>query len=98
MTWPIVILPPAELELADAVAWYESREPHLGIDFVDAFDDACRRIALQPESYQRLADSGFRQVVMRRFPFVVVFELRQSEVRVLALAHGSRRPGYWLAR
>ena len=98
MTWPLVILPPVEAELADAVAWYESREPHLGMDFVDAFDDALLRIAEQPEGYQPLGDSAFRQVVLRRFPFVVVYELRPREVRVLALAHGSRRPGYWLGR
>lgn len=98
MSWPLVILSPVEVELADAVSWYEAREPGLGYDFVEAFDATIERISDRPEAYQRLADSRFRRASLRRFPYVVVFEVRGTEVRVVALAHGSRRPDYWKGR
>ncbi|RLT05905.1 MAG: type II toxin-antitoxin system RelE/ParE family toxin, partial [Planctomycetota bacterium] len=33
-----------------------------------------------------------------RFPYKIIFEMIQNEVVVLAVAHGSRRPNYWLKR
>jgi hypothetical protein len=39
-----------------------------------------------------------KAVLLRRFPFVVFFQDLEDEVRVFAVAHGKRRPGYWLRR
>jgi hypothetical protein len=33
-----------------------------------------------------------------RFPYQIVLELRRESVLVLAVAHTSRRPGYWRRR
>jgi plasmid stabilization system protein ParE len=98
VTRQLVILSPVEAELADAVEWYEAREQGLGHEFIEAFDAAVARIAERPESHQRLSDSEFRQVLLRRFPFVIIYEVRRAEIRIVALAHTSRRPGYWLGR
>lgn len=32
---------------------------------------------------------------MRRFPYSVVYHLSGEVIRVIAVAHQSRRPGYW---
>jgi plasmid stabilization system protein ParE len=39
-----------------------------------------------------------RRYLLRRFPFFVVFRETPDRVEVLAIAHGRRRPGYWLGR
>lgn len=39
-----------------------------------------------------------RGAVLRRFPYRVVFEELEDEVRVLAVAHKGRDPGFWLGR
>jgi plasmid stabilization system protein ParE len=41
---------------------------------------------------------GKRRVLMRRFPYSVVYAVEGDEIRILAVAHHSRRPGYWRAR
>jgi plasmid stabilization system protein ParE len=41
---------------------------------------------------------GTRRFSTRRFPFSVIYTVVDSELRVLAVAHQSRRPGYWLRR
>jgi hypothetical protein len=34
----------------------------------------------------------------RRFPFRVVYELQPDRIWIVAVAHLSRRPGYWTRR
>jgi toxin ParE1/3/4 len=41
---------------------------------------------------------GKRRVLMRRFPFALIYAVVDDEVRILAVAHASRRPGYWSER
>jgi hypothetical protein len=35
---------------------------------------------------------------LRKFPFSVIYYVRKNEVRVVALAHHSRKPGYGVTR
>jgi plasmid stabilization system protein ParE len=42
--------------------------------------------------------SGRRRLVMRRFPYSLVYTVVGDELRILAVAHQSRRPGYWRGR
>jgi toxin ParE1/3/4 len=37
---------------------------------------------------------GTRRMVLRRFPFVIVFREVAAGVEIIAGAHGRRRPGY----
>jgi hypothetical protein len=32
------------------------------------------------------------------FPFAIVYIELETEIRILAVAHGSREPGYWRRR
>jgi hypothetical protein len=41
---------------------------------------------------------GTRRLVLRRFPFAIVYRLAGEFVLVLAIAHMRRRPGYWRGR
>lgn len=41
---------------------------------------------------------GTRRLVLRRFPFSIVYTISGHDIRVLAVAHHSRRPGYWRQR
>jgi len=41
---------------------------------------------------------GKRRFVMKHFPFGVIYTVVGDQLRVLAVAHHSRRPGYWRGR
>jgi plasmid stabilization system protein ParE len=41
---------------------------------------------------------GRRRWLLTRFPFAVVYRVTDDSIRVLAVAHHRRRPGYWQAR
>lgn len=100
---PIVkISPDAAQELEEAAAWYEHAHAGLGTRFLDAFEHAVQLLG-EPNppltSMPGIAgERGVRKLVLHKFPFsLVVSEVNQSLV-VVALAHHSRKPGYWKER
>jgi plasmid stabilization system protein ParE len=89
-------------ELAAAVLWYEARRQGLGTEFLDEVQATLPLVAERPRSFPRLQDVDatleIRRALLARFPYALVFLVREDEVRVLAVAHAKRRPGYWLSR
>jgi plasmid stabilization system protein ParE len=66
-------------------------------------DQAVVAIDAMPASFSRLLDVPpelhVRRALLRRFPFALVFLQRpDGPIRVVAVAHVKRRPGYWLRR
>jgi hypothetical protein len=49
-------LSPAQQDLAEAVEYYESAVPGLGLDFLDEFERTVGRILLHPEAWTRIAE------------------------------------------
>lgn len=41
---------------------------------------------------------GKRRYLMKRFPFSIIYVVSGEQLRILAVAHQSRRPGYWRGR
>ena len=39
-----------------------------------------------------------RQMAVHGFPYRVVYRIREDDLYVVAIAHTSRRPGYWTNR
>lgn len=93
------VLPEAEAELAAAAEWYEERRPGLGAELIASIDSALEQIREAPHSYPVWhAGYPYRKLVVRRFPYVVFFDLSDADLVVVALAHAKRKPGYWLDR
>ena len=84
-------------EYLAAIAWYERDYPGRGERFSVALEGLLATIAEAPETFPlRL---GAHAVPVHRFPYVVFFEIVDAEtLRVLAVAHTKRRPGYWNER
>jgi len=84
-------------ELQSATEYYESRQPGLGIRFLDLFSETLARIARDPRAWTP-ADHDIRRCLMRVFPFAVFYAIESDFVLILAIAHLAREPGYWKAR
>ena len=99
---PVRFAPEIPAELAEAVRWYETRRDGLGSEFLDEVDATLPLLATRSRSFPRLQDVDptleIRRALLPRFPFALVFLVREDEIRVLAVAHAKRRPGYWLSR
>ena len=93
----VEFLPAAHKEFLTAADRYDSEAPGLGADFIDEVERALDRIASFPEHGSPYL-AGTRRVLLQRFPFSVVYALEPSGALVVAVAHYSRRPGYWRRR
>jgi hypothetical protein len=96
------ILEEASQEAIEAAVWYEYEHPGLGAEFFAAVDAAIdvieeNFIPLSPLP-EEAGDTGAKRLILERFPYdIVAIELPEETV-VIAVAHHSRKPGYWRER
>jgi toxin ParE1/3/4 len=95
---PAVFHDQAKAELEADVAWYERCRPGLGGQFRSAVEEAVERIRENPQIGSRYGRTRFRYILVRRFPYVVFYSESAQLIRVMAVAHGRRQPGYWRRR
>jgi len=89
-------------EAVEAAAWYELQQPGLGSEFDAAIQAALDLIEQEIVPLTPMPGTagtrGAMRLVLKRFPYdIVVFDY-ESKTLVLAIAHHSRRPGYWRSR
>jgi toxin ParE1/3/4 len=88
----------AELELVESAAFYaREASAEIASAFVFEFERSARLLG----EFPRLGSiwrGRIRRLPLRRFPYSIVYYLHDSEVRVLAIAHQRRRPGFWRGR
>ena len=98
MSWP-QLHPAAERELAEAVNWYEERSSGLGGKLFTAADVVMSRIGRGPKLYAVWQQNKrYRRAIIRDFPYAIFYRVYETRTVVMAVAHTSRRPGYWLDR
>jgi toxin ParE1/3/4 len=93
----VTILREAEVELWEAVAYYEDKAQGLGLDLEAEVERSVQIIAEYPERWPLRAD-GTRRYLTHRFPYLVVYMYHRDHIWVIAIAHGKRRPAYWRDR
>jgi toxin ParE1/3/4 len=88
----------AAREYRSAKAWYAQRSAVVAERFRLAVDGAVNRVTNDADGLPILT-GAYRYVRVPRFPYVLVIRrVDSSAVMVLAVAHTSRRPGYWRRR
>ncbi|MES2160051.1 MAG: type II toxin-antitoxin system RelE/ParE family toxin [Pseudomonadota bacterium] len=93
----LVVVPSALAELQDAADHYSLQGGRqLGRDFVAEFERVAKLLLINPQ-LGALA-LGVRRYSMSKFPYSVIYQITVSELRIIAVAHQRRRPGYWRVR
>ncbi len=67
--------------------------------FQKKFTDLLRLIQQYPEAFPEYGD-GFRKAVMprKKYPYTIFYRLTAKRIRIVAVAHQKRKPGYWKHR
>ena len=89
--------PLAQDEVTAAEAWYRERSEVAAQAFVLEINRAIEEIFEAPERWP-VGRRGERRVVLRRFPYSLLYRIREDDIFITAVAHQSRRPGYWRHR
>lgn len=93
----IELHPEAEQEYLNAISWYGQRSITAGTRFESAFQQALDNINEFPLRWAIYFDD-VRRYTLRRFPFNIFYRFDAERNFIIAVAHGRRKPGYWLSR
>lgn len=93
----IRFLAAARHELLAEVLYYSESEAGSGAKFASAFEQALT-IAAQFPLAGPSGPGETRKVMVKDFPVSVFYLMENEGIVVVAVAHHSRRPGYWMDR
>lgn len=94
----VSLAPEAQRELVEGALFY-AREgsAELAQSFISEFERAAALLGDSP-GLGAVWRGRTRRFPLRRFPYSIVYYLRESELRILCVAHQRRKPGFWRGR
>ena len=97
MALPVELDPRAEEEARAAVLWYRERSERAAAAFERELEAAIEQIGESPATFP-VANGALRRFLLHRFPYGIFYAIGPHSVRVIAVAHLHRKPGYWRGR
>jgi toxin ParE1/3/4 len=97
MAFNISFHPLAELELAEAVSWYEEQQNNLGFSFFEDYLLVRNNLQENPLLFP-IVFSSIHRANFKKFPFSVFFEIIGNEVLIYSIFHQKRKPTSWFDR
>ena len=83
-------------DVLNAAEWYDGRQPNLGSDFLVRVRRAVNQLVADPELRTSVV-YGIRYWPVQRFPYVVFYDLTESEVLIFGVMHTSQNSDKWLS-
>ena len=90
-------LAPAREEFLQAVEFYEGQSSGLGAEFLIEVEEKVESLKGAPNQGAPYIDE-VRRILLRRFPYNIVYLIEPDALVILAIAHQRRKPGYWKNR
>ncbi len=84
-------------EIDSALRYYAQQSPELMARLFKELQAAQQQIVAFPFRWPKYARDT-RHYLLPRFPYRLVYRIKGDNVRLLAVAHVKRRPGYWQHR
>jgi toxin ParE1/3/4 len=84
-------------EVLAATRWYLERDERVAHAYEAEISGAFELIERAPETWPSHHHDTHR-VLLRRFPYEVIYKIYPDVVLIIAVAHCKRKPGYWRHR
>jgi plasmid stabilization system protein ParE len=91
------VLPAAAEDAREAWTSYHDRNPEAADAFLEEYARALERIEHAPLRAPTHLH-GTRRMLMRRFPYSVIYRAKDGRIDIIAVAHQRRRIDYWWQR
>ena len=92
MAFRIRILKLAEFEIDESINFYESRSKGLGKQFLTYLKSYITILKTNPELFEIKKEPFYRELPLKKFPFVIIYEIMDDEVFIHSVFHTSRSP------
>lgn len=93
----IVWHPEIQEEIDQGVDFYFEKQLGIEDEFIDELKAAIRKL-LEDPCFPRQFDPPYRRIFTERFPYQIIYRIDGDTIRVIAVMHQSRMPGYWKER
>ncbi len=93
MQYNVVVKQEAELDLDEAINWYENQRDGLGIDFLLHFEESLIFVRNNPYSSPKVL-LEYRKIRLNKFPYLIYYTVNEQKrnIDVYAVLHTSRNP------
>lgn len=92
-----IFYPEAEEELNLAAEYYEECKTGLGKEFAHEIFSTIQRILSYPKAWTILS-SNSRRCITNRFPYGVIYQIKDEEILIVAITRLTQKPFYWKDR
>lgn len=98
MKFEVQLSEEAEEDVFESFNWYEKKQSGLGDEFLSEIQNSFQLIGKNPESYRIRYRQKVRAFVVDRFPFLILYIIKEKMVDVVSVFHTSRNPKTWKKR
>lgn len=91
MSYKLIFSDKAVFEMEDAFEYYEQKSVGLGKKFLNVLQHYFDKIELSTQHFSAKR-SYIREAFIRKFPFVIVYEIHGDSIVVYSVFHTSRNP------
>ena len=81
----------AKKDIVDSAAWYRNKSEGLDIRFIDSIEVTIKKILQNPDIGIKVY-KDFRQISIKNFPFLLVYEVEAATIIIYTVFHTSRNP------
>lgn len=89
MSWRVSIRNRAEVDISQALDWYDRIDRHLGGRFLDEIADAVNKLESDPH-HQQIYYGNFRRLLLTKFPYKLFYQIIDERVVVFRVLHASQ--------
>ena len=93
----VKFLSPARAEFREAVVFYNNQKAGLGSEFAEEVKKAIARIVEYPKAWSPISRRA-RRCPVNRFPFGIIYQVREDTLLIIAVMHLHREPDSWRGR
>lgn len=93
----VEFLQPAEDELVEAIAYYNLQSEGLGLELAVELKRTLGRVLEYPFAWM-LVSSRTRRCRLNRFPYAVLYQIRDDVILVVAIQNLHKHPDSWKTR
>jgi len=91
MNFEIVVQSEATIEMQKAFEWYEDKQPGKGYEMIEEIEESYERLSKHPYNYSA-TNKKYRKIGIKRFPYLIVFEIEEAKVIIVAYRHIRQEP------
>ena len=92
-----VLHPDAANEIKQTTAFYKKQQAGLEKRFIESLEECIEKVCAHPLRY-KIIEGDIRQHRLAHFPYLLIYQVQNEQVEIIALMHIRRQPDYWKVR